>query len=287
MHALLSTTRRLGAAALAVLAAAAPWALAQVDSPPAELAALADRAHSAFYRGDRAALVEVQTVLESTHVAGSSPLVEYYIAYTDYRIALLTPEEERAEARMHYAACTGRTGRALKGADSLAEGWILLGACRAGQARTEPLRAFYHTPLAGRALNRAEEIDPDNPRLPFVRALVAEARPGVLGGVDPAAELRAAVTAFDSLDADERPYWGHADSWVALGRIYLERDDLMRARDAFENALLVAPEYVQASRMLDDVIARLGSRRLQSSPQRNARALKPRNTADITASMAI
>ena len=46
------------------------------------------------------------------------------------------------------------------------------------------------------------------------------------------------------------PGWGAAETYAYLGRGYLEQGDVVAARDALERALLIAPDFALARRLL-------------------------------------
>ena len=49
------------------------------------------------------------------------------------------------------------------------------------------------------------------------------------------------------------PGWGAAEAYMWLGRCYLGKGDVLPARDALERALLIAPEFAQARRLLSSI----------------------------------
>jgi Tfp pilus assembly protein PilF len=49
------------------------------------------------------------------------------------------------------------------------------------------------------------------------------------------------------------PGWGAAEAYVYLGRGYLQRGDVLKARDALERALLIAPDFALARRLLTKI----------------------------------
>ena len=45
-----------------------------------------------------------------------------------------------------------------------------------------------------------------------------------------------------------QPSWGEAEAWLFVGRALEEGGDLLGARNAYEKALLIAPEFAAARR---------------------------------------
>jgi Tfp pilus assembly protein PilF len=54
---------------------------------------------------------------------------------------------------------------------------------------------------------------------------------------------------------DRTPGWGAAEVYTYLGRGYLGRGDMLAARDALERALLIAPDFALARRLLARITA--------------------------------
>jgi Tfp pilus assembly protein PilF len=52
---------------------------------------------------------------------------------------------------------------------------------------------------------------------------------------------------------ERTPGWGAAEAYTYLGRGYLERGDVLNARDALERALLIAPDFAMAKRLLTKI----------------------------------
>jgi Tfp pilus assembly protein PilF len=78
------------------------------------------------------------------------------------------------------------------------------------------------------------------------------------GGKDRALpKLRGAVAAFEAERAgvDRLPGWGAAEAYLYLARDLLDHADPVGARDALEHALLIAPEFTQARRLMAKIVA--------------------------------
>jgi Tetratricopeptide repeat len=71
------------------------------------------------------------------------------------------------------------------------------------------------------------------------------------------AKLRQVVAAFEAerTGAEPVPGWGAAEAWFLLARDLFDHGDPVGARDALEHALLIAPEFAQARRLMAKVTA--------------------------------
>ncbi len=68
-------------------------------------------------------------------------------------------------------------------------------------------------------------------------------------------KLKKAVAALEAerQEVVHVPGWGLAEGYAYLARGYLDRGEPVAARDALEHALLAAPEYAQARRMMSQI----------------------------------
>jgi tetratricopeptide (TPR) repeat protein len=120
-----------------------------------------------------------------------------------------------------------------------------------------------YAPLAGhrarKDLERARQLAARNPRVLLIDAMSDYAlSPSQGGNKDRAlAKLREAVAAFEAErgDTEHLPGWGAAEAWLLLGRDLLDHGDPVGARDALEHALLIAPEFAQARRLMAKITA--------------------------------
>jgi Tfp pilus assembly protein PilF len=61
-----------------------------------------------------------------------------------------------------------------------------------------------------------------------------------------------AAAAFEAerRDSEHVPGWGAAEAYVYLAKCQLDRGATLDARDALERALLIAPEFAEARRLM-------------------------------------
>ena len=53
--------------------------------------------------------------------------------------------------------------------------------------------------------------------------------------------------------ASTTPEWGAADAYAFLGRALYEQRDVVGAREALERALLIAPDYAMARKLMSQI----------------------------------
>jgi hypothetical protein len=256
---------------LALLAAAtaiaAPSASAVAPAAVAQSSAhwlqIEHRIESSYFQQDAAGLEALDTTLaaDSSAAGGDGKDEEwrsYYAALLAYRLALLARNDE-TRAWPFTQRCVARLNSVLALDAGSAEALALQSACLALQSHLDPWRALLAAPLSLARSAKALRLAPDNPRVLLLGALAASDRPSLFGGDNQQAFalMQRAVSAFERQDAgaSRLPGWGAADAFTDLAREYLRLGDALAARDVLERALLVAPEFAQARRLMAEIIS--------------------------------
>jgi len=201
-----------------------------------------------FYTEDARALSDVVQQLSGPG-SEDEPLLHYYLGLANFRLSTVLAPRDKTRAREAAARCVSRLDVAVTSKPSFGEGLALQAAClRALSNLTtwKPLAASKSTGYMEKALKLA----PKDPRVLMLNAL----EQGESGPLDSEAiaKLRKAAEAFEAerQGVDRTPGWGAAEVYAYLGRGYLEQGDIVAARDALERALLIAPDFVFARKLL-------------------------------------
>jgi hypothetical protein len=209
------------------------------------------RIQYSYYVEDRRALQEIAASLEQSPLQG--PLRNYYSALVNYRLAQLTAQGRQGESRDAVERCISNLDQALKEQADFPDGLALQASCLGLLTSLSPLRVALIGPKSSHQLDKALKLAPRNPRVMLLDALCDYDKHSLPGGKERAlGKLERAVVAFE----DERrgleriPGWGAADAYALLARSYLDKGDAIAARGALENALLIAPEFALAKRLL-------------------------------------
>jgi hypothetical protein len=150
--------------------------------------------------------------------------------------------------------CVSEVDTALAAQADFADALALRAVClEAGGTRT------FAGHWARKDLAKALQLAAHNPRVLLADAMSDYELPPTRGGNKERAlgKLRRAVAAFEAerSGADPVPGWGAAEAWWLLGCDLLDHGDALAARDALEHALLIAPEFVQARRLMARIIS--------------------------------
>ena len=252
---------------LALLAAApaiaAPAAAAAGSRPGAHWLEVESRIESGYFQQDAADLTSLAATLSARgSVAAGDPTDEewrsYYAALLAYRLATLEGNDEE-RAWPFTQQCVDRLNRALVLDTTSAEALALQSACLALQSHLDSWRSPFAAPLSVARIDKALKLAPDNPRVLLLGARAAADRPAFFQGDSQQAFslMQRAVSAFERRTARGRglPGWGAADAFTDLAQDYLKRGEAVAARNVLERALLVAPDFGQARRLMAEIVS--------------------------------
>lgn len=210
----------------------------------------------AYYTEDASALRAVQGTLGAAD--SDDPLRRYYSGLLAWRQAQLAIRDAAAagtaSAAQHAQRCVSELDAALAVRADFADALALRALClEAGGARA---LAGYR---AHRDLERALELAGHNPRVLLADAMSDYQLQPARGGNRERAlgKLRRTVDAFEAERAgvEQVPGWGAAEAWWLLARELLDHSDPIAARDALEHALLIAPQFMEARRLMAKIIS--------------------------------
>ena len=171
----------------------------------------------------------------------------YYIALADYRIAGLLSEESKDQASEHLKVAVEHLKKATEIDPQAAEAYALLSSAYGLQIGLSPMKTMLLGPKSGKAIQKAKQLAPDNPRVVLNAAISDFNTPEMFGGskekglqgFQRAAELFAQEEPTDPI----QPVWGHREAYAWLGIAYQGQGELELARTAFEKALEIDPDF--------------------------------------------
>ncbi len=196
----------------------------------------------------------VQSLATDVKANGGDMELRYHLAHADYRYAEMLGDAHRRAAEAALADCTDQLSKLLDHDTRSIEALVLSSACLANLAKYRKVEGVILRTKAGDRLATAFKLAPRNPRVLLLRATneLERAKPGSPESAQAFADLQLAAQRFDETSGTnlDAPGWGHADAYLALGRQYLQRGDLLAARNWIEKSLIAAPDFKAAQRQL-------------------------------------
>jgi tetratricopeptide (TPR) repeat protein len=218
-----------------------------------------------YFTEDRRALHNLVEPLASNE--SHDRLKSYYAGLLAYRLTLLergqagaTPprknDRSKTEVRQTVEHCVDYLDQALEAKSDFAEALALQSACLGLLAELSSWRSPFAAPKSATQIHKALALAPKNPRVLLLDAIGDYERGTVSDDAEHrCGKFKAVTVVFEAerADIDHVPGWGAADAYTWLGRCYLESGDAKTARDALERALLIAPEFGEARRLLSRI----------------------------------
>jgi tetratricopeptide (TPR) repeat protein len=174
-------------------------------------------------------------------------LAEYYLGYADYRLGVVVYRMDKEKSIMYLDSAVEHLENAIEKQSDFADAHALLSSCYGLKISFAPLKAIMLGPKAGRAMERAKELSPENPRVALLEAIGTYNTPTLWGGGKEKGleAMKKAAELFDRWHAPDSllPDWGKAEVHAWIGLAHLDRKETILARKAFENALLINPDY--------------------------------------------
>jgi Tfp pilus assembly protein PilF len=228
---------------------------AAVAAQPLDLDDLESRIEYGWFTEDANSLRNlIRSTTADLSKDGDSTLLRYEIGLANYRLGVLLMEKSSAEAAAALADCVDELDAALETDQQSAEIYALQAACYASLAELQAWKAMAYAPLSSTRVEKANRLAPENPRVVLLDGLADRSLPKALGGDKVRAQKKftRAVQLFEESGAQDPggPRWGAADAYLHLGRGLHQSGDTLGARNALEQALIIAPEFAAARREL-------------------------------------
>jgi tetratricopeptide (TPR) repeat protein len=173
---------------------------------------------------------------------------DYYLALIHLRLLSFYHGKD-SKASFKDAVNSGiRHARACQNHNSdFAESYAVLASLYGQKISLGWLNGMTLGPKAGKALTKAIDLDPENPRTYLLDGMGCYHKPEFVGGGKAKAKelLTKAVELFETSEqnADPLPNWGHEEALAWLAKIELEAGNHAKASALMEKALSINPDY--------------------------------------------
>lgn len=182
------------------------------------------------------------------NIDSTSFLCHYYIAYADYRLAsFYHTQEDNDKIEKVADDAIEHLQRALDLNPDFADGYAMLSSMYGEKIAVSPWKGIIYGPKAGSAMDKALELETDNPRTYLLDGTGKYFTPGLFGGGSEKAQkaLLKAVEYFKTYKPKSAlyPNWGERETYAWLGIIANDNGKPEQARAYYNQALKIDPDY--------------------------------------------
>jgi len=261
---------------LAALAWVGAASFVHAEDSAADWADVEGRIQYAYYTNDVRALQGLLASLKPKVVEGEETAApddvttrSYFRALANYRLAQVLTTTQKSQAKNAIDDCDDEIDKAVDGLPKVPIGLDESDANRERRAEAYALgtactlagREMSSIPFGGgrigSRIDEAVKLEPKNPRVRLVEALAMFDRAGKHADEKAAAlkRLREVTAMFEAAraGATTTPEWGAAEAYAFLGRALFDMRDVVGAREALERALLIAPDYAFARKLMAQI----------------------------------
>ncbi|WP_028763003.1 hypothetical protein [Shewanella colwelliana] len=184
----------------------------------------------------------LQTISEQTQ--------GYEHAYAEYRLAVAANAMGQRTTAQTALDTAEQTLVTLTTRQADAETYTLLASVYGMQIGLDSSKGAHYGPLIAQAIEQAESLNPDNPRLALVKAISAYSTPTQYGG----SMERAITLSSKAINLFEIPCddicWGYAEAYTWRGLAKQNLGDKQGAITDWQAALAVQQDYAWANFLL-------------------------------------
>lgn len=211
---------------------------------------LAGRIEYAYYAADGRSLQQsLDALAHLSEEATNRDLANSYLNYGRWKLAQLLAGADSERAQQAAEDCADSKTKTKQPA-ALAVHHALVAACLEMLGELRPLRRVLYRSHRDAELTEAKQTRFVIAQVQFIAAWIA-IRKNDTANAD--AALKQALTQFDQAETaagSSESGWGHAEACYLLGKSESARGNLLAARNALEQALVLAPDYRDAQQLL-------------------------------------
>jgi tetratricopeptide (TPR) repeat protein len=172
-------------------------------------------------------------------------LVNYYLAYCDYRLYIYEMQMENSkEAKAYINDGIDKLNRVLEENENFGEAYALMASFYGGKISLFPLSGMWNGPKSGKFMAEAYNYSSSSPRVHLLDGISKFYTPEKWGGGIAAATLsiEKAIELYGEQEADAIPAWGKTDAYTWMGNIESKKGNKAAARKYYKKALAIEPE---------------------------------------------
>lgn len=173
-------------------------------------------------------------------------LAKYYLAYTEYRLYQFVLQSPKVSVDKYYTTGIEICRDLIAKKQFESEAYTVLSGILLMRVAVNQMEAMDLIPLIHEYFAKAEAANPNNPRLFIIKGIVLARTPAAFGGsVDRGLECYNKAVAIYAAEKKENPIsWGLAETYAWIGQAYEDKKMPDKAKEAYELALKLEPEFV-------------------------------------------
>lgn len=177
----------------------------------------------------------------------------YFRGYSNYRLHSSIPGINEGQKEKYLDTAIEMFEEAVEIDPEFAEAHAMLGSCY-GQKADGIFSGMKYGPKSDKAMKKAKELAPDNPRVVMLNAIGTLFKPSMFGGSTEGAieGFKKAAELFKNWQPPNAfaPRWGSAEVYAWLGQAYAMDEQYEKAREAYRRGLEVKPGYPWIEKVL-------------------------------------
>ncbi|PIP12648.1 MAG: hypothetical protein COX49_04430 [bacterium (Candidatus Stahlbacteria) CG23_combo_of_CG06-09_8_20_14_all_40_9] len=206
--------------------------------------------------GDKERLVDNRNCLERLlSMEIKKWLVHHYLAYVDYRLVNL--EKDKESRGKHIKDGILHLEKSIEINNNFAEAFALLSLLYNQEIGINPALGMTNSIKSGKAINKAYNLDPENPRIWLIDGIGTLYKPTVFGGGENKALKKFLKSAeyYKTYKTEDKtlPNWGKAEVYTWLGITYMKKEENQKAMENFNLSLEIEPDYKWAKQCIKEL----------------------------------
>ncbi|NBC64509.1 MAG: tetratricopeptide repeat protein [Bacteroidetes bacterium] len=182
-----------------------------------------------------------------------APFARYYAGLAHYRLNTMFDQLSKKRRDKHLDQAQKMLEKAVELRSEFPDAYALSAGVY-GMKSTGMFSGMKYGPKSESAMDKALAQNPDNPRVRMLNGVGLLNKPSMFGGSVTGAieEFKVAGDLFTTYEPENEylPTWGHAENYAWLGQAYEQNKQPEKAKQAYEKALAINPNYQWVKKVL-------------------------------------
>jgi tetratricopeptide (TPR) repeat protein len=204
---------------------------------------------------DEGILLEAFSILKKNNLS-ENYLYHYYLALTEYQLALSKLQrKDKSEAKKYIKDGLENLEKSIQIKEDFSESYILLSSLTALRISITPVLSPFLGPKSSKYLDKAIQLEPNNPRAHLTKGIALLNTPSLFGGDVSKAikELEMAISLFEKKERQDPllPDWGGGDAYLWLAHAYFKNGNAKKAIEVATVGINKYPDFLRLKKYLE------------------------------------